>query len=1499
MANGWGGKRPNSGPKVGADGKALKPYSRRDQSKSSSDSSRKPADAQVISTKPATPNRPMFSPESVEAIISAFRELKSRRPRPRTPETNPYMIRPELFGPVAVDIKKRKPTLAMDADTGLVSANSFAVQAWQNGSLGGGDDASEGMLFLGYPYLSQLTQRPEFRLFGEIMSEEMTRKWIEFRGTDDASTKENDKPKRRNDDDDEADRRRQKTGEKPRSDDRNKEIERKVLELKDFAEELKLRSVFKAVAAQDSDFGIAHLYLDLKGTDIDNQRDKENAMSIGNGRDDISSSKLTTGCLAGLRTIEPIWCYPTAYNASNPIAPDWYDPAVWYVMGAEIHKTRLLPFIGRPVPDILKPAYAFGGLSMSQMAQPYVDIWLRTRESVGEIIHAFSVMVLSTELGTTTQPGGAGGGNGDILARMMLANMLRDNQGMMVIDKTSEDFKNISAPISGLDDLQAQAQEHMFSVGRIPAVKFAGIQPKGLNATSDGEMRAFNDTVHGRQEHLFRQHLTTVLDIMQISLWGKRDPDITYDFLPLHEETPKEKAEIRKIEAETDQVRVDSGVVSPEEVRAKVAADPESGFQGLDPDDVPDLLQEEQEGLIPEGAGKGLEAELEAGGKPRESRTAPKKDDGAEDDDLDDDDEFDGASDEWQEGKHPRDQDGKFASSGGGGGGGAAAEPSPEASKSDTLKKAKQMIEEQDLADPQQLASVIEAAEKHGLSGVIMKGLKSVQEKVGKPPAPAAGKPPASTTGGPNAAPQLPLKKLDVSKLDKVGQQMGSNPGGVYVDPANGEKFYVKKPKGPAQVKNEIAAAKLYQLAGAHTFEYLDAGPDHVATKIEALKKKNVSELSPEERKEAQRDFAIHAWLANWDAVGTGGDNVGVGADGKVKVLDTGGSLKYRAQGEMKDFGASPNELVTLRDPKLNPDAAALFGDMSEADMTASAARVADIPNNAIRDVVKAAGESEELANTLIARKNSIAQKFDLWPAGDTNPEWEALHPRGPGGKFAKKAGAEEPAKQEAAEPEESTEEIGGKVEIDMLLAKKPIAGSNYRKALQKALKSGGLSPEQTKTAAENLYLSWHKTMDNYAAKGDHDTAGKIKEKLNKIFDDYNLDVTALWEKFEAMSPSSPMMKPASVGKKKEKAKSEPPPAPAPAAPEPPPAPPPALEPPPAPAKPEPAKPEKSAAAKFYPEPTEADLAKAKKTAELKMEYVKGSKPKEPEGVAVANKLIADFNEKYAGKEITDHDELVEKVAQFKGLSDAINAMGVMEEKGAQEANAAALAKIKQVQKEKAEQEAKKAAEEAAKHAERNKKFMSELGISEKQAEGMYGLAQMLGMSGKDLVGEFKHYEEEAKGLGYPISGFQCAVIKNYSGSGYQAVNSALRSGAWTPAQHAYVSMVNKALSEMPKHTGVCKRGTDLTAAQIAQYKPGHIVQENAFLSTASTGSGFSGNVRFTVTAIGKRGASIQKLSLHPSENEVLFQARTFFKVNKVEKKDGFTEIHMEEWEEH
>jgi phage-related protein (TIGR01555 family) len=418
---------------------------------------------------------------------------------------------------------------------------------------------AEGQTFLGYTELAILAQRPEYRRISETIATQMTRRWIKLQAASGAEDKTD-----------------------------------KIKQLEDELKRLNVREVFREAAEQDGFFGRSHVYLDFGNTDDREELKKP----IGTGDNDLSKQKIGKGSLKRLRSVEAVWTYPTNYNSNDPLKPDWYRPQQWFVMGKEIHASRLLTFIGREVPDLLKPAYSFGGLSLSQMAKPYVDNWLRTRQSVSDLIEAFSVMVFKTQLPEQINNNEAN----NIYNRVDLFNELRNNRGTFVVDKNTEDFDNVAAPLGTLDALQAQAQEHMAAVSGIPLVFLLGITPTGLNASSEGEIRAFYDWIHAYQELFFRPNLQKVIAFAQLSLWGEVDPAIGFIFEPLWALDEKGKAEVDKLRAETDSTLFDIGSVTAEDSRRRVAADPESPYAGLKVDELPQPPDE-----------KALRAELKKG----------------------------------------------------------------------------------------------------------------------------------------------------------------------------------------------------------------------------------------------------------------------------------------------------------------------------------------------------------------------------------------------------------------------------------------------------------------------------------------------------------------------------------------------------------------------------------------------------------------------------------------------------------------------------------------------------------------------------------------------------------------------------------------------------------------------------------------------------------------------------------------------------------------------
>ncbi|MCP3880924.1 MAG: DUF1073 domain-containing protein [Sulfitobacter sp.] len=399
--------------------------------------------------------------------------------------------------------------------------------------------------FLGYPILAQLTQKPEFRLLSEKTAQAMVRKWVKFEG---------------------------------KNPERIKELEAEL-------DRLNVRDLFAEAAKYDGFFGRAQLFIDM------GQHEGEELQTPL-----VMVKEKLYGRLRKFKIIEPMYSYPFDYRADNPMADSYYNPQAWYIMGNKVHSSRLLLFVSRPLPDMLKPAYNFSGMSMSQLALPYVENFLKTRDSVNKMISTYSMPGIKSNMSAVLM----GDSGDDLIARGELYNSQRDNQGLFVLDNETEEFFHYQAQLGTLDKLQAQSQEHMSSISSTPLVVLFGISPAGLNASTDGELRVYYDYIKDMQHALFRDNLKLVCEVVQLSKWGEIDPSIKFDFIDLWEPTPEQAAAVRKTDAETDQIRMDTGVVTPDEVRDKVSADPTSGYAGLPT--MPPELKERDEGTdITEG----------------------------------------------------------------------------------------------------------------------------------------------------------------------------------------------------------------------------------------------------------------------------------------------------------------------------------------------------------------------------------------------------------------------------------------------------------------------------------------------------------------------------------------------------------------------------------------------------------------------------------------------------------------------------------------------------------------------------------------------------------------------------------------------------------------------------------------------------------------------------------------------------------------------------------
>ena len=151
-----------------------------------------------------------------------------------------------------------------------------------------------------------------------------------------------------------------------------------------------------------------------------------------------------------------MWTTPSTYNSLYPEAPDFYKPSEWFMLGRRVHSSRMMTIITRPMPDMLKPAYNFSGMSLNQMIDGYVQMWLRTRQSVSDLLGNFSTTVLKTDMNQVL----SGGEHSSVYDRADLFAILRSNKGLMLLDKDMEDMMQLNVPLSRSEEHTSELQSH-------------------------------------------------------------------------------------------------------------------------------------------------------------------------------------------------------------------------------------------------------------------------------------------------------------------------------------------------------------------------------------------------------------------------------------------------------------------------------------------------------------------------------------------------------------------------------------------------------------------------------------------------------------------------------------------------------------------------------------------------------------------------------------------------------------------------------------------------------------------------------------------------------------------------------------------------------------------------------------------------------------------------------------------------------------------------------
>lgn len=272
---------------------------------------------------------------------------------------------------------------------------------------------------------------------------------------------------------------------------------------------------------------------------------------------------------------------------ADPLNPKYGSPKTFYLhplwLNAEasaagrtnvvIHESRLLIFDGVPVTRRQRIANQGWGdsiyIRVYEVLRDFNMTWSAAANLLTDWAQGiYRIKGLNELL--------ASGDDDALLKRLQLLDRNRSVARAIVLDAGDsttdqpEDFKRETAVLSGVPEILQQFALRLAAAARMPVTMLMGQSPAGLNATGENDAEHFDDQVAALQTEILLPPVRRLVEL----LFGAKDGPTTGQvpenwnirFHPLDQLNDKEEADRRLKVAQADQIYLQEGVVTPEEV---------------------------------------------------------------------------------------------------------------------------------------------------------------------------------------------------------------------------------------------------------------------------------------------------------------------------------------------------------------------------------------------------------------------------------------------------------------------------------------------------------------------------------------------------------------------------------------------------------------------------------------------------------------------------------------------------------------------------------------------------------------------------------------------------------------------------------------------------------------------------------------------------------------------------------------------------------------------
>ncbi|MGL5284182.1 MAG: DUF1073 domain-containing protein [Plesiomonas shigelloides] len=282
-------------------------------------------------------------------------------------------------------------------------------------------------------------------------------------------------------------------------------------------------------------------------------------------------------------------------NTWNILAENYLKPEFYVIAGGgqQIHHSHIVRFEGARLPrrsQVLTQGW--GDSELRKCLDDVMDM-VASKDGIAELMQEANV---------------------DVITRNGLSDELASDQDDLITDRYAtfsrmksivqlalldgeETYERKTLNLSGVAPIIETFMTWISGAADIPVTRLFGTSAKGLNATGEGDLTNYYNSVRAQQTSKLDPAMRVLDEVLVRSALGYWPEDYNYVWNPLAQASDEEIARANKLRAETDQTYVDMGAVQVSDVQRNLQA--REQYQLAD-EDIDERERDEDAGMFDE-----------------------------------------------------------------------------------------------------------------------------------------------------------------------------------------------------------------------------------------------------------------------------------------------------------------------------------------------------------------------------------------------------------------------------------------------------------------------------------------------------------------------------------------------------------------------------------------------------------------------------------------------------------------------------------------------------------------------------------------------------------------------------------------------------------------------------------------------------------------------------------------------------------------------------------